>query len=128
MIYFLDTNHLVRFIVRDNKPQAQKVRSLIKSSRNFYIPSVVLAETVYISTNQYLAKKNVLCDALLTILRQDNIASPAFCINAIEIYKKENISFYDCLIIAEALETSGTLKTFDTKMLQIWKKYKNQPF
>lgn len=119
----LDTNYLVRFLVQDITSQAKLATRTIKESGKLYIPTIVLAEANYILKVHYKNKKEDICTALAFLLKQPNIRSAKYNLLAINIYKLENLSFYDCLIIAEAIEEKGELATFDKKMLKIFKKY-----
>lgn len=116
---FLDTNYLVRFFVGDVKDQARKAKALIERSPKIYITSIVLAETVYILEKHYEATKKDVCTNLLSFLRQTNIVSESFLPLALEIYEKESISFYDCLLASEVVVKKGKLKTFDKKLNRI---------
>lgn len=121
MIY-IDTNYLVRFFIKDIKNLAKKARRIIKSEK-VYISEIVLAETDYILENHYEVSKINVCDKLISLLHLRNVTSPDFSLFSLEIYKSENISFYDCLIMAEAISHDGELKTFDQKLKKVWKKY-----
>lgn len=119
----LDTNYLLRFFTNDIKDQASIVRRVVVSSKDIYISVVVLAETVYFLRNHYKKDKYAVCQQLSGFLQQPNIVSEDFVTLAINIYKTENISFYDSILCAEAITKSGDLKSFDKKLQKVWKKY-----
>ena len=120
---YLDTNYLVRYFTNDIPKLAEVAKKVIEKGKNLYIPQIVLAETVYILENDYKSSKQEVCRVMLVILKQDNITTPKFSLQAFDIYQKENIDFYDCLVIAEALSSKGKLHTFDKKMMKVYKKY-----
>jgi len=125
MRHFLDTNYLIRFITNDVPTQAKKAKQFIKSNKHIYIPSIVLAETTYILENHYQASKKDVCNTLLSLLKQPQIETPDYIALALEIYLQENISFYDSLLIAEAIKNRSKLHSFDQKLVMVYQRLKN---
>ncbi|GEM_PF-2775955 len=123
MTIYLDTNYLIRFFTKDIPEQAQKAKETLSKTKKIYIATIVLAETVFILENHYQARKLDICESLFAFIKQPNISSPQFTPLALTIYKGENISFYDCLLIAETLENKAKLESFDIKLMKIFKKY-----
>lgn len=121
---FLDTNYLIRFLTKDIKTQSEKAKKLIEKSKELYIPIIVLAETIYILEKHYKADKNEVVEIISAFIKQPNIFVASFITPALEIYASENISFYDCILVSEALEKKSTLKSFDEKLIKIFSKYK----
>lgn len=122
-MYFLDTNYLIRFLTRDIATQAETARQIITSKKSIYIPTIVLAETVYILENHYQISKIQVCNQLISLLKQKHISSDIFTPLALQIYKKETISFYDCLLCAQAIDNYAQLKTFDQKLHKVYLHY-----
>ena len=120
---FLDTNYLVRFFVRDIADQAEIARKLIVSAEKIYITTIVLAETVYILETHYKVTKSNLCTTLSSFIKQPNIVSMPFFQFALDVYMKENISFYDSLFLTEALGENSEIKSFDKKLMRLYSKY-----
>ncbi|HEY0510678.1 MAG TPA: type II toxin-antitoxin system VapC family toxin [Thermoanaerobaculia bacterium] len=70
----IDTNILVRFLVRDDPEQAQTVRSLFERAEiendRFHVSSIVLCELVWVLRSRYRLGREDVCsilDALLDI-------------------------------------------------------------
>ena len=124
MATYLDTSYLVRFLTEDIKVQAQIAKKIIEKDK-IYIANIVLAETVYILETHYKANKNELCDILISLVKQSNISTSSFVHLALNIYKSENISFYDSLLVAEVLNSKSQLRSFDKKLLKTYSKYKD---
>lgn len=118
----VDTNYLVRFFTNDIKLQARRAREVI-STKNVIISDIVLAETIYILEEHYESKKIDTCRLMPALLKQKNIKSNPHAILSFKIYKNENISYYDSLLVSEALCRGSTLKTFDQKLQKVFKKY-----
>ena len=122
-LFCIDTNYLIRFLTNDIPSQAQKTKQII-TKHQVFIPTIVFAETVYILNNHYQVKKNKIFSTFLSLFKQPNITHPPFILQAINIYNQENISFYDCLILAESIEKKLPLKTFDQKLQKAFKRYR----
>jgi predicted nucleic-acid-binding protein len=120
---YLDTNYIIRYLTSDVPELAKTAKKILESGKELYIPSIVLAETVYILENDYNISKQEICPPLLTILKQDNISSQSFCLQALEMYINENIEFYDCLFISDAILNKSSIHTFDKKMMKVFKNY-----
>lgn len=122
---FLDTNYIIRFLTRDVEAQFLEAKKVIanKASEK-YISPIVLAETVYILENHYKLEKNKVIDVLSDLLAVKNIKSNEFLKKVLVIYRNESVSFYDSIIIAETIEARSELKTFDSKLNKIFKKYR----
>lgn len=118
----LDTNYLIRFFTNDIKSQAQVAKKLIEKSKEIYLSTIVIAETVFILRNHYQIGKNSVCQKLVSLIAQPNIKTQGFVLFALQIYEDENISFYDSLLVAEATEKNASLKTFDQKLSKVYSK------
>ena len=119
---FIDTNYLIRFFTNDIKDQAKLAKEVIEKQK-VYITGIVLAESVYILESHYKASKFDLTTKLISLLRQENVAGASYLILSLEIYQKESISYYDCLLASEVLKGKGELMTFDKKLQKVIKKY-----
>jgi predicted nucleic-acid-binding protein len=125
MTKIVDTNILVRFLTNDIPTEAATAKSILQSNR-IQVPIIVFAETVYILENHYQINKNIVSSTLLSFIKLKNVHCPEFVNHALEIYQNENISFYDCLVIAEALNTkSANLETLDQKMEKVYLRVKS---
>ncbi len=68
----LDTNAVVRFLVRDDEKQAQAVRKLLvdaeKKGDSFFIPIAVTLETIWVLSSVYECSKSEIVQALEGLL------------------------------------------------------------
>lgn len=68
----LDTNVLVRYLVRDDKRQAEKasvyIREATSKGTDFFISNIVLCELIWVLESSYGFSKNEICDILEKIL------------------------------------------------------------
>jgi len=117
----LDTNILIRFLISDNKEQTFKIRKLFLKSpkKNLEIPDLVIAEVIYVLLSFYKIPKAEIVDKIASL-----IDSQIFVINekiiktALDIFKKENISFVDAYLCSLVVNGENSLLyTFDLKLL-----------
>ncbi|MBI5633220.1 MAG: type II toxin-antitoxin system VapC family toxin [Nitrospirae bacterium] len=116
----LDTNVLVRYLVRDDQKQAQKAASLINSvssSGEFcYINAVVLCELVWVLESAYRYSKKEIADVIDKILvtRQFEVDRKDLVIHALREYREGKGDLAD-YVIGRSNRASGcdSTATFD---------------
>ncbi|MCF8382867.1 MAG: PIN domain-containing protein [Chlorobium sp.] len=119
----LDTNILVRFLVKDDKTQAERVYRLFREAEEngeaFLVPAPVVLELLWVLESAYAVSRNDLLDALEQLLLLPVIefdrqpAVRAFVSDA----RKSRCDLADLFIAHYATQTcsSDTLLTFDKK-------------
>ncbi len=124
----VDTNVLLRYLLRDNEVRAEKARHIFERAERVLITDVVLAETMWtLVGRRYRAVKADLV-AVVDNLLQD----PKVCFEdddvvwkALQAYRKTDADFADALIVHKALKTVAingeldTVYTFDNAALQL---------
>jgi predicted nucleic-acid-binding protein len=122
----LDTDVLVRFLVRDDEVQFERARSLIQReagvSEDVFIGLMVLLETEWVLRSRYAMSKSGIIGVMLSLLGSDGIRfedEPAIE-EAIVLWKDNAANFADCLIGARnrRLGCSSTV-TFDAKVMKL---------
>ena len=122
----LDTNVLVRYLVRDDQQQFEKARRLIKREADMDEPVLVsllvLLETEWVLRSRYELSKPEILSAFSALL---DVADLAFedepsVEHALYSWKESVADFADCLIEARnrRLGCQATA-TFDTKALKL---------
>jgi predicted nucleic-acid-binding protein len=103
----IDTNVLVRFLVRDNEVQFEKARKLIKrevtAGRRVFVNQLVLMETEWVLRSRYIVPKNQIIAAMSALLDTADVQfedEPAIE-EALFIWKDTTADFADCLIGAK---------------------------
>ena len=118
----IDTNVLVRFLVRDDQTQFEKARKLLKrevsNGRRVFINQLVLLETEWVLRSRYGLAKTQMLETISRLLDAPDIQledEPALE-EALFIWRDANADFADCLIGARnrRLGCRATV-TFDTK-------------
>ena len=118
----LDTNILVRFLVRDDQSQAESVYRLFKKAENekkvFFVSSLVLLELLWVLESVYEISRHEILDALEELLLlpilvfDDQPAVRSF----LSIARKNNIDLSDLLISLDTLSSGcDSVLTFDKK-------------
>lgn len=118
----IDTNVLVRYLIRDDEPQFEKARKLIKrevtAGRRVFINQLVLMETEWVLRSRYAVPKNQVIEAFSGLLNSTDVKfedEPSIE-EAIFIWKDATADFADCLIGAKNRRLGcRATATFDVK-------------
>lgn len=135
----IDTNVLLRYLIQDDKIQAQKSQRLINGSQKVLITDVVLTETIWVLTGKrYQLPKDKIVDVIHALFAEQNIqfedSQAVWCalkdyVNAPPIKvkgKTKQADFPDALIINKAKRYGqinnielGSIYTFDKAAQEI---------
>ena len=118
----IDTNVLVRFLVRDDEAQFEKARKLIKrevaEGRCVFVSQLVLLETEWVLRSRYGLPKNLIIESISGLLGATDVQfedEPAIE-EALFIWKDTTAEFTDCLIGARNRRLGcRATATFDVK-------------
>ncbi len=118
----IDTNVLVRFLVRDDEAQFERARKLIKrevaAGRRVFISQLVLLETEWVLRSRYALRKIEIIGAISGLLDATDVQleDEATIEEALFVWKDGVVDFADCLIGARnrSLGCRATA-TFDAK-------------
>ena len=104
----VDTNVLVRFLVRDDKKQAQRARKVIEQGPVF-IPKTVLLETEWVLRYTYEFESTAVAEALKKVcgLKQVAVEEPSLVTQALS-WHAGGFDFADALHLA----SSSTVQSF----------------
>jgi predicted nucleic-acid-binding protein len=122
----LDTNVLVRFLVRDDEGQFERARRLIRreaaAGEPVLINLLVFLETEWVLRSRYDLTKAEIVAAFSGLLESVEVSfeDEASLEQALFLWKESNVQFADCLISARntALACRGTA-SFDSKALRL---------
>jgi predicted nucleic-acid-binding protein len=122
----LDTNVLVRYLVRDDESQFEQARQLIEHQINarqpLHIPITVALELDWVLRARYKLDKKAVIDIYTRLLRtmELNFESESAVEIALHHYKSRNVDFADCLHAALAgLAGQAPFYTFDRNATRI---------
>ncbi len=117
----VDTNVLVRLLVRDNEQQRSSAEAFV--SPGAWVSHLVLAETVWVLDSVYHLSHSELINAIEMLQSQEQIIieEPDVVSAALEHYKqKPSLRFTDCLILEIARKAGcRPLGTFDKNLAKI---------
>ncbi len=122
MILGIDTNVLVRFLVRDDEEQFEKARKLIKrevaAASGILVNQLVLLETEWVLRSQYSLAKHLIIQAISGLLdaRDVRFEDEPAVEEALFLWKDSAADFADCLIGAKNRRLGcRATATFDRK-------------
>ncbi len=115
----LDTNIIIRFLTQDSPQLSQQAEKIFSQAEahQLEIPDFILTEIVWVLLSFYELKKEEVIQKLEAIL-----AFSKFKLNrkilriALDIYRNENISFVDTLLIAKGKANNQKVVSFDKRV------------
>ena len=122
----IDTNVLVRFLVRDDDIQFEKARKLIKreaaAGRQVFVNQLVLMETEWVLRSRYGLKKPEIAEVISGLLDATEIQFEAEPVieESLKFWKDSAANFADCLIGAHNRRLGcRATATFDVKAAKL---------
>ncbi|MBL4954955.1 PIN domain-containing protein [Neobacillus sp. YIM B02564] len=117
--FFVDTNVLIRLIVKDNDDKFRTMLELAKKVENhelsLIIPTVVIAECCWLLKSFYQLEKSLIKEYLTDILQSVNVEpEEETVIEALRLYAEKNVDFADALLSVKSSSTLPVL-TWDKK-------------
>src|SRR5438552_15992801 len=99
----IDTNVLVRFLVRDDEAQFQKARGVISrgaGAENVFVSLVVLVESEWVLRSRYRLRKTQIMGAISGLLDAADVAfeDEAAVEEAVFAWEESTADFADCII------------------------------
>ncbi len=122
----VDTNVLVRFLVRDDEAQFEKARKLIKrevtAGHSVFVSHLVILETEWVLRSRYGLPKNSIIETISHLLDATDVQfedEPAVE-EALFLWKDATADFADCLIGARNRRLGcRATATFDAKAAKL---------
>ena len=122
----LDTNVLVRFLVRDHEAQFERARRLIKrevgAQEKVLISLLVLLETEWVLRSRYSLQKTQIMDAVSGLLdaAELELEDEPTIEEALYLWKDSAADFADCLIGAHHRRLGcRATATFDARAIKL---------
>lgn len=118
----LDTNVLVRYVVRDDGPQLAAVRSLIQqcvvAGQSLFVPVTVVLELEWVLRSSYDCAKAEVIQVVATLFSAAELRfeSEHALEVALQLYREGAADFADCVHVALAAQAGEQpLLTFDKR-------------
>ena len=124
----VDTNVLLRYLLRDDEAQAEKSRRLFESAERMLITDVVLVEAVWtLIGRRYRATRDDVIAVVGKLLQEPNVRfeDDEVIWSALQAYRETEANFADALIVHKAIKTAAVedelqaVYTFDATALQL---------
>ena len=111
----LDTNYILRFLLRDDEEMYQIAKNVIQNSKCF-INNEVIAEVVYVLLKVYKVPKDKIENSLKKFIFLPNINtnSKKYIAEALKIFSRKNLDFVDAILCAKSKDYE--VKSFDKKL------------
>jgi predicted nucleic-acid-binding protein len=115
----LDTNIILRFLVRDHEEHYLKsvkiFRSIEEEKSEAFLMDFILAEVIYVLKKVYKLDKKDITSALKKLLLYKNLYTENKLVTyeALEIYGERNIDFADALLCAKKNLEGFEIISFD---------------
>ena len=120
----LDTNYILRFLLKDNEDMYKISKDTITTNKCF-IDNEVLAEVVFVLLKVYKVSKSDIRTTLEKFISFENIIlnGKSTTISALKIFDERNLDFVDAILCAKSKKY--TVKTFDKKLNKCIESYKH---
>jgi predicted nucleic-acid-binding protein len=112
----LDTSALIRFFTLDDEKKAKKVRAVLESNNELVLIESVTLELVFTLLKVYKLPKTDIVEVLQFLISRPNVVLSPELQAAVELYKNNNLSITDCLVIAYA--EGAHVASFDEQLLK----------
>ena len=119
----LDTNVLLRLLLRDDAAQAERAQALFdanaKRDGSLFVSDVVLAELAWVLRSRYAMEPLLVAKALRALMGNATLAwqSPEAVADALALHEAGSVDFADCLVTAlAAAQGCEGVATFDRGM------------
>jgi predicted nucleic-acid-binding protein len=113
----VDTNILVRFLVKDDLAQFQRAEKLLQD-HDIYIPDTVLLETEWVLRFAYSLPTDAIQQGFLLLLGMENVqVRDAFAVKQALDWFAQKMDFADAWHLALS-QSCGRFATFDDKLIK----------
>ncbi len=110
----IDANVILRFLLNDNKEQAENARKEIKKGACTRIE--VLAEVVYVLTGVYGMNRKNVYECLSIVIEFVRIEDKEALKEALVVYKDTALDFVDCILVGRNHVLGEEVFSFDKKL------------
>jgi predicted nucleic-acid-binding protein len=118
---YVDTNVLVRLVVRDSPQQAHKALQLIRDNSPVRVHSAIILETAFVLLRTYKRSRATVAQTLASILK-----SPRFVVDeravwtlTLDLFTSTSLHVVDCHVAARAITDHVALHTLDQDLAKI---------
>lgn len=119
----LDTNMIIRYLIKDNEDMAEQVKHILKTEEVLVLPEVI-AEVIYVMIKVYEYDRIIVADTLLRFVNLSAVVldKPEVVKTGLKFFRDTSLDFVDCLLCAYHTEQGYEICTFDKKLNKLIEK------
>jgi predicted nucleic-acid-binding protein len=119
MIY-LDANVILRYLLADDDNQHIISKNIIEGPNDIFVLDGVVVEIVYVLTKTYGIDRKLASDKMVELFEQKRFyfENKTLIIDSLDIFKKRDLDFVDCMLCACKKLKNAEIFTFDKKLLK----------
>jgi predicted nucleic-acid-binding protein len=123
----IDTNYLVRFLVKDNDDQLEKIIRLFEQGLSnevtIFVDTSSVFETYYVLSEKiYQLPKSEIIESLSNLINFSflNFFEKNILIEALELPSTNNIDLCDCYLVSKCIDNNLDFVSFDKKACKLF--------
>ena len=110
----VDTNYLLRYILRDDETMYQKARRTIAEGAATRLESI--PEVIYVLTGFYGVGRKEASSAIAKLLQDVDVPEKETILEALKLYGESRLDYVDCIYMAVSKRDGKRVLTFDRKL------------
>ncbi len=114
----LDTNMILRFLLKDNVSMAFKTAEHIEND-NVIITVEVIAEVVYVLLKVYSLEREKISEVVINFVELVHCHEHDEVVLALAKFEKSNLDFVNCMLYAYHKLNGVEIATFDKQLIKI---------
>ena len=112
---YVDTNIILRVILRDNEELSPLAREILKTNECYVLPEVI-PEAVYVLNKVYGFNRQDIANALLQLLPLVVVKDVRLTRLALNYFAELNFDYVDCILLARNKLYGHQVATLDKKL------------
>ena len=112
---YVDTNIILRVILRDNEELSPLAREILKTNECYVLPEVI-PETVYVLNKVYKFTRKDIAHAILQLLPLVVVKDVRLTRLALNYFSELNFDYIDCILLARNKLYGHQIATLDKKL------------
>ena len=116
-IVILDANAILRYLMHDEKEQADEVEVILNTEKILILPEVA-AEVIYVLTKHYKLPHDFVSGIVFAFIKIFN-SENSILMSAVETFGKTKLDFVDCLLYEYSKMPFYEILTFDMQLKKL---------
>ncbi len=125
--YFVDSNVIIRFVVKDDPTMYQASKKFFTQVRNKekkgLVSILVFQEVVWVLSHYYKLKRKEVVDSLQELILLENIyifdAKKEQILDLLKYYGQSTLDLVDIYLHLEAKKVNGQIMSFDEQLMRV---------